>query len=168
MEFDRVIMAAHADQSLAMLAAPSALQQELLSLFSYQGNDVDLHTDRSFMPQKKLAWASWNYRSREDGQASTHYWMNSLQGVSETTEFFVSLNTRAEIAAESIRAKLQYEHPLFDMKSMKAQPRLPELNEDGPIYFCGSYFRYGFHEDALKSAYDLCASMLERDPWDKN
>ena len=168
LEFDRVIMAAHADHSLAMLAEPSALQQELLSLFAYQDNDVDLHTDRTFMPEKKLAWASWNYRSREDGQASTHYWMNSLQGVSEKTEFFVSLNTRAEIAAESIRAKLQYEHPLFDMKSMKAQSRLPELNADGPIYFCGSYFRYGFHEDALKSAYDLCTLMLEKDPWDES
>ena len=164
--FDQVILAAHADQSLRMLADATALEKELLSPFAYQDNDVDLHTDRGFMPETRRAWASWNYRSREDGQASTHYWMNSLQGVSDENDYFVSLNTRAEIAEGKIRQKFQYEHPLFDMAAREAQERLPELNQGERTFFCGSYFRYGFHEDALKSAVDLCATLVKGDPWE--
>ncbi|MGI9240104.1 MAG: NAD(P)/FAD-dependent oxidoreductase [Verrucomicrobiales bacterium] len=163
--FDRVIMAAHADQSLRMLSDPTPLEEELLGPFGYQANDVDLHSDRGFMPKKQLAWASWNYRSDHQGVASIHYWMNNLQGVSKKTDFFVSLNTRDEISPELIREKLQYEHPLFDLPAIAAQKRLPELNEAGPTYFCGSYFRYGFHEDAFKSAVDLSRQILQEDPW---
>lgn len=164
-QFDRVILAAHADQSLRMLSDPSPLQSELLRPFAYQANDVDLHTDSRFMPRKRLAWASWNYRSGHDGAASIHYWMNCLQGVSEQTDYFVSLNTRAEIAEDRICRNLQYEHPLFDLPAIAAQQRLPELNAEGPIYFCGSYFRYGFHEDAFKSSVDLCRLIREEEPW---
>jgi predicted NAD/FAD-binding protein len=163
--FDRVILAAHADQSLRILSDPTTLEQELLSRFAYQPNDVDLHTDQKFMPGKRLAWGSWNYRSNRDNVASIHYWMNCLQGVSEKTEFFVSLNTRGEIAPDQVRKNLQYEHPLFDLPAISAQRRLPELNEKGPVHFCGSYFRYGFHEDAFKSAVDLSRHLLKGDPW---
>jgi predicted NAD/FAD-binding protein len=163
--FDRVILAAHADQSLRMLKDPTPLENELLKPFAYQPNDVDLHTDRGFMPKKRLAWAAWNYRSSKAGEASTHYWMNCLQGVSEKTDYFVSLNTRDEIAPEAMQRQLQYEHPLFDLDAIKTQPRLPELNGQGRTYFCGSYFRYGFHEDAFKSAVDLCTTILKGDPW---
>ncbi|MFT4550069.1 MAG: putative NAD/FAD-binding protein, partial [Verrucomicrobiales bacterium] len=85
--FDRVILAAHADQSLRMLKDPSDLETELLAPFSYQANDVDLHSDKGFMPKKRLAWAAWNYRSNHAGQATIHYWMNRLQGVSEKQDY---------------------------------------------------------------------------------
>lgn len=163
--FDRVILAAHADQSLRMLAAPTPLQDELLRPFTYQANDVDLHSDVAFMPKKRLAWGSWNYRSDPGGNPSIHYWMNNLQGVSKKENYFVSLNSRDEISPDMIRKNLQYDHPLFDLDAMAAQARLPELNVDGRIHFSGSYFRYGFHEDAFKSAVDLSQQLLEGDPW---
>ncbi len=148
-----------------MLAAPTPLQDELLRPFTYQANDVDLHSDVAFMPKKRLAWGSWNYRSDPGGNPSIHYWMNNLQGVSKKENYFVSLNSRDEISPDMIRKNLQYDHPLFDLDAMAAQARLPELNVDGRIHFSGSYFRYGFHEDAFKSAVDLSQQLLEGDPW---
>jgi predicted NAD/FAD-binding protein len=173
--FDAVILAAHADQSLRLLKDPTPLENQLLKPFAYQANDVDVHTDRQFMPQKRRAWASWNYRYDKDNgkpaAATTHYWMNNLQGVSETTDYFVSLNTRDRIDSAAVRHHLQYEHPLFDLPAIGAQARLPELNSpatENRTYFCGSYFRNGFHEDAFKSAVDLCTQILKGDPWPKS
>ena len=174
--FDRVILAAHADQSLRMLKDPTEMETNLLGPFAYQSNDVDLHTDRGFMPKTRLAWASWNYRCDKPKppargphlQASTHYWMNNLQGLSPKRDYFVSLNSRADIAPGATRQPLQYDHPLFDLPAISAQQRLPELNRPSPdnrTFFCGSYFRYGFHEDALKSSVDLCTQLLNGDPW---
>ena len=174
--FDRVILAAHADQSLYMLQDPTELETTLLRPFAYQANDVDLHSDPQFMPKTQLAWASWNYRCDTPKpparsphlRASTHYWMNNLQGVSPDKHYFVSLNTRSDIDANTIHKNLQYDHPLFDLPAIQAQARLPELNRPSPenrTFFCGSYFRYGFHEDAFKSAVDLCTQILNSDPW---
>jgi predicted NAD/FAD-binding protein len=115
------------------------------------------------MPKTKKAWSSWNYRMEEkDGKlhASTIYWMNSLQNISKKTNYFVSLNDPGNIDEKKIRKVIDYEHPLFDMHTAKAQPELPGLNEKGPVYFCGSYFRFGFHEDALFSAVSLCEKLL--------
>ena len=169
-EFDRVIIAAHADQTLRMLGDPTEDERRLLGAFAYQANDVDLHTDTKFMPNARRAWASWNYRTGEDENESTvHYWMNSLQGVSKKENYFVSLNARDDIPKEARRRELQYEHPLFDVPAIRAQESLPSLNDrsDGRrVFFCGSYFRYGFHEDAFKSAVDLCSQLLEGDPWE--
>jgi len=166
--FDHVILAAHADQSLRMLKDPTALEKELLAPFAYQPNDVDLHSDTSVMPKKKLAWAAWNYRCQGE-EATPHYWMNELQGVSEKQDYFVSLNDRDQITKDKVHRNLQYEHPLFDVPAVEAQGRLPELNQaDTRTYFAGSYFRFGFHEDAFKSAVDLCTEIVKGDPWPKN
>jgi predicted NAD/FAD-binding protein len=171
-EFDKVILATHADQALQLLAEPTAQEQELLGCFHYQPNTATLHTDESFMPKTKRCWASWNYRIKptQDGsiEPSTHYWMNSLQGVSEKTNYFVSINGADEITPEKVIKRIAYEHPLFDLAALAAQKKLPELNRLSPnqtTYFCGSYFRYGFHEDAFGSAVALCRDFLGREPW---
>ena len=170
--FDAVIIAAHGDQAFQMLLDRTPLETDLLQHFRYQGNQVDVHTDPRFMPGKRRCWASWNYRSTVNGaghtETTTHYWMNSLQGVSDRENYFVSLNARGKVPQEAVKRRLEYEHPLFDLAAREAQWRLPELNAagaDSRTYYCGSYFRYGFHEDALLSSVNLCGQLLGGDPW---
>lgn len=170
--FDKVIFATHADQTLRMLAKPTDLENALLGCFKYQPNIATVHTDESFMPKSKKCWASWNYRIKptEGGgiEPSTHYWMNSLQGVSDKTNYFVAINAAHEIAPDKVLKRINYEHPLFDLAAIDAQKRLPALNRMSPdqsTYFCGSYFRHGFHEDAFGSAVILCRALLGKEPW---
>jgi predicted NAD/FAD-binding protein len=161
--FDRVIIATHGDQALAIIDKPTWEEQRLLSPFKYQYNKAVLHTDENTMPKTKLAWSSWNYRIKmQNGQLqpSTIYWMNSLQGVSKKKNYFVSINPQDDLDEKKILMEIDYEHPLFDIPAISAQAQLQTLNETGPIYFCGSYFKYGFHEDAFASAVDLCSQLL--------
>jgi predicted NAD/FAD-binding protein len=169
--FDRAILAAHADESLALLVQPTARQKELLSAFRYQANDTVLHTDTTVMPRRKLAWAAWNYRmepSDEGERPSTHYWMNRLQGVSDRENYFVSLNYSDRIDPSKILWRTTYTHPIFDRGALAAQHRLPSINAESPdqrVFFAGSYFRYGFHEDALASAVQCAHAVCGEDPW---
>jgi predicted NAD/FAD-binding protein len=130
-----------------------------------------VHSDARFMPKTRRAWASWNYRVGNDGSHSTHYWMNRLQGVSENRDYFVSINPPHGIRPEAIHHQLEYEHPLFTTEAIAAQSRIPELHSAGEQtgrYYCGSWQRYGFHEDGIWSAHRLCESILKRDPWERN
>ncbi|WGQ12123.1 FAD-dependent oxidoreductase [Pedobacter gandavensis] len=157
--YDRVILACHADQAYEMVKDKTPDELRLLSKFRYQPNKAVLHTDRNLMPKKKLAWSSWNYRVEKEGEAlvpSTIYWMNRLQQVSNHQDYFVSINPSSSIDAKKIIREIDYEHPLFDVPAMQAQKELPILNQHGPLYYCGSYFKYGFHEDAYASAVALC------------
>ncbi|MFI5160702.1 MAG: NAD(P)/FAD-dependent oxidoreductase [Sphingobacteriales bacterium] len=161
--FDRVIIAAHGDQALDIIDQPTWEEQRLLSPFKYQYNKAVLHTDENTMPHAKLAWSSWNYRIKmHSGQLrpSTIYWMNSLQGVSDKKNYFVSINPHDDLEEKKILIEIDYEHPLFDVSAISAQAQLQTLNQTGPIYFCGSYFKYGFHEDAFASAVNLCSQLL--------
>ncbi|HVW94830.1 MAG TPA: FAD-dependent oxidoreductase [Mucilaginibacter sp.] len=161
--YDKVIIAAHGDQALAMLKNPADDEQRLLSNFRYQYNKAVLHTDKNMMPKTRLAWSSWNYRiQQQDGQLtpSTIYWMNRLQGVSDKQNYFVSINPHDTLDPKKIIREIDYEHPLFDVPAINAQAELHKLNENGPVYFCGSYFKYGFHEDAFASAVQLCSQLL--------
>jgi predicted NAD/FAD-binding protein len=171
-DFDCVVIAAHGDQARRMLADPTPLEQDLLGRFLYQENEALLHTDPKFMPRTRRCWAAWNYRidRAADGKNrySTHYWMNELQGVSENHQYFVSINPSSMPAEESIKRRLIYEHPLFDLRSVAAQQRLPELHQAGNLtgrYFCGAWQRYGFHEDGLWSAVNVSSQILGRSPW---
>jgi predicted NAD/FAD-binding protein len=160
--FDRAIIASHGDQALAILDDPTPEEQRLLSKFKYQFNKAVLHTDKSIMPKTKLAWSSWNYRIQMQESKltpSTIYWMNRLQQVSDKKDYFVSINPHNGLDEKQIIKEIEYEHPLFDVPAMNAQAELHLLNETGPIYFCGSYFKYGFHEDAFASAVKLCAKL---------
>ncbi|HTB06896.1 MAG TPA: FAD-dependent oxidoreductase [Bacteroidia bacterium] len=161
-EYDKVIIASHGEEALNMLYAPTTDEQRLLSNFKYQENRTVLHTDESVMPKNKRVWSSWNYRMEEKYKqmhASTIYWMNSLQKVSQKKNYFVSLNDPGNIDPKKVLKVIDYHHPLFDVGAIQAQRELKTLNERGPIYFCGSYFRYGFHEDALTSSVELCDSL---------
>ena len=169
--FDRVILAAHADESLALLQNPTAWQDKLLSAFRYQANETLLHTDTTVMPRRKLAWAAWNYRmepSAEGERPSTHYYMNRLQGVSDRENYFVSLNYADRIDPEKVLWRKNYTHPIFDRAALAAQHHLPSINaesRDQRVFFSGSYFRYGFHEDALASAVQCARAVCSEDPW---
>lgn len=162
LEFDKVIMASHANQTYQMVKHKTAAEERLLSKFKYQPNTAILHTDQKQMPKKKLAWSSWNYRVEKKGDQlvpSTIYWMNNLQGVSDKVDYFVSINPSPTLDKSKIIREIAYEHPLFDVPAMLAQEELYKLNETGPVYYCGSYFKYGFHEDAYKSAVELCKGL---------
>lgn len=162
LEFDKVIMASHANQTYQIVKHKTADEERLLSKFKYQPNTAILHTDQKQMPKKKLAWSSWNYRVEKQGDQlvpSTIYWMNNLQGVSDKVDYFVSINPSATLDKSKVIKEIAYEHPLFDVPAMQAQGELYKLNETGPVYYCGSYFKYGFHEDAYKSAVELCEKM---------
>ena len=166
-DFDRIIFASHGDQSLALLADPTALEKDILGKFHYQPNRAVVHTDERFMPRTRRAWASWNYHISSSGKHSTHYWMNSLQGVSEKQNYFVSINPPEGIDPKKIHHELNYEHPLFTTDAITAQSRIPELHEAARItgrHYCGAWQRYGFHEDGIWSAHRLCAEILNRDP----
>lgn len=160
--FDKVIMACHADQAYRIIGHKTKDEERLLSKFKYQPNKAVLHTDERLMPKKKLAWSSWNYRvEKEENRLlpSTIYWMNRLQQVSDQQNYFVSINPSAALDPAKIIKEIAYEHPLFDVAAMQAQAELPLLNQHGPVYYCGSYFKYGFHEDAYASAVALCKNL---------
>ncbi len=167
--FDKVIFASHADETLSMLNEPTDLERRSLSPFKYQENIALLHTDESVMPKTKRTWSSWNYRIDADSEGklspATIYWMNSLQQVSKKKNYFVNINGEDRVNPASVLKRIVYTHPVFSVEALKAQEDLPTINQSGPIYFCGSYFRYGFHEDAFKSAVELSSSILKENVW---
>ncbi len=165
--FDRVIFACHADEALAMLEDPTPDERRLLGAFRYQRNVAELHTDAAPMPRTRRAWASWNVRI-DDTRATTIYWMNSLQGVSQKRDYFVSIDDPGLIDPDRILRRIVYTHPMFTLDAITAQRELPSLNRLAAAqstYFCGSYFRYGFHEDAFASAIDVCRTIASNDVW---
>ena len=167
--FDEVVLACHADEALALLEDRTAEEQRLLSKFRYARNLATVHTDRRVMPRTRRAWASWNYRVEgahgglETATGSTVYWMNSLQRLETDQNYFISINGEASIDPSSVLRTIPYTHPLFSAAAIAVQPELPRLNEEGPVYFCGSYFRYGFHEDALVSGMNVANAVLRRE-----
>lgn len=168
--FDKAILACHGDQALALLDDPTEMETRLLREFRYQPNTATLHTDTAFMPRTRRCWASWNYRidAAPGGQtpATTHYWMNSLQGVSDRENYFVSLNCHDRIAPERVLRRIDYEHPIFTLRAIAAQRELPQLNRlggDQTTYYAGAWFKYGFHEDGFTSGLE-CARAITGEP----
>lgn len=164
--YDKVILASHADQSYRMVKENATdLEHELLGVFQYQLNKATLHSDASVMPRVRKAWSAWNYCVQPvNGEltACTTYDMNILQAVSDKQNYFVSINLPTDVDASKVHRVIDYEHPVFTPGTAKAQKRLSQLNETGPVYYCGSYFRFGFHEDALTSAVNLCEDLVLR------
>ena len=170
--FDQVILATHADEALNLLAEPTADERAVLGAFEYQRNRATVHGDTTVMPETRRAWASWNYEIRpgDGGDApATHYWMNSLQPLGDSPPVFVSINGEERIDPATVHRTMEYTHPLFTHDAVRAQALLPSLNLQGETstgtFFCGSYARYGFHEDALWSAANASALLLGRNPW---
>lgn len=155
-QFDRVVIATHADQALRLLDNPSAEETRLLSPWHYQENKVVLHTDSSLLPPLESARSAWNFRRLADGgdhsPVFVTYYMNCLQGLASDQHYCVTLNNPGKVAPEKVVAEMIYHHPLYTFDSMATQNELPKLNGQQRSFFCGSYFGYGFHEDAVRSA----------------
>jgi len=152
--FDAVFLACHSDQALAMLTDPSVAERDILGAIRYQPNEAVLHRDESLMPGRSRAWASWNYHLSADREspATLTYHMNRLQGLPCTEQFFVTLNDSNRIDPAKILGSYLYDHPVFDDRAVAAQARKAEIDGANRTYFCGAYWRYGFHEDGVISA----------------
>ncbi len=163
--FDKVILAAHSDQSLALLGDASPAERAVLGAVRFQPNRAVLHTDASVLPQKKLAWAAWNYEraanaGRESAGVCLHYLLNLLQPLPFTQPVLVSLNPLREIERKHIMGEYDYMHPVFDLAAIQAQKELPALQGLNNRFFCGAWTGYGFHEDGLKSGLQVARHLL--------
>ena len=162
-EFDEVVIAAHADQALALLADPTDAEQRLLGVWVYEPNDTALHTDPAVMPPMRRIWSSWNYTRERGcdpaGPATVSYYMNHLQGLRTNAPLFVSLNRRGPLPADRIIMRTTYHHPTYSREALAAQRELPSLNSKRHTWFCGSYFGYGFHEDAVRSGVQVARAF---------
>jgi uncharacterized protein len=162
--FDKVVLATHADTALSLIENPTPAEARLLACFPYAKNTITLHRDTTVMPERRHAWASWNYRvdALPDGrrQASTHYWMNALQQVPSAHQVIVSVNEPGVVDRAKVYREFNFDHPMFSQQAVAAQFELPILNENRSLYFCGSYFRYGFHEDGILSGHAAAERVL--------
>jgi predicted NAD/FAD-binding protein len=151
--FDHAFIACHADQALALLADATPLEREVLGAIPYQENEAVLHTDASLLPRARRAWSAWNYhvRSEPGERVALTYNMNMLQGLAAPETYCVTLNRSAAIRPERIVKRIVYHHPLFTPGAVAAQARQRELNA-GRTFYCGAYWRFGFHEDGVVSA----------------
>lgn len=168
--YDRVVFACHADEALAMIESPDDREKEILSLFGYQDNQVVVHCDTSFMPDRRGAWASWVYlsESNEDkGESvSLTYWMNNLQNLDTVEPVLVTLNPGRMPDQDKIYDQHAFTHPVFDRDAVQMQDRLIDLQGHNNLYYCGAYHRYGFHEDGLLSTVNMARFMGVDIPWD--
>lgn len=159
--FDQVVLACHSDQALALLAAPSRAEREILGAIPYHDNEAVLHTDARLLPSRRKAWAAWNaHVPAHPGQACTvSYCMNLLQSLDTPEPFVVTLNRSADIAADKIIARMRYQHPVYTHASVAAQSRRAEINGRDRIWYAGAYWGFGFHEDGLRSAVEVAAAL---------
>lgn len=158
--FDRVVLACHSDDALAMLLDPTEAEREILGALPYQENDVVLHSDDSLLPRRRAAWGSWNYRvgrSPEDPALVT-YNMNMLQSLDAPVTFCVSLNANDQIRSDRVYRRLRYRHPVYTLAGVAAQERHQEIST-GRTHYCGAYWGYGFHEDGVRSAERVVAAI---------
>ena len=154
LDYDQVVLACHADQSLNILNDPSSKEKEILNKFTYVSNRAFLHTDENLMPSRKKAWSSWNSITKDNRTCIT-YWLNKLQNLKTNKNYFLTLNPVAEVEENKIIKQEKFTHPYFNNENVSLQKDLHLLQGKKRTWFCGSYFGYGFHEDGLKSSIDL-------------
>ncbi len=171
-QFDQVIFACHGDQILPILADATNQESSILSQFSYSNNIAVLHRDIEQMPKNKKAWASWVcllkphlLANNQENQVSLSYWMNNLQNIDSKFPLFVTLNPIKPVQEQLIFEQHNYRHPIFDLKTIAAQEKLPQIQGKRNIFFCGAYTRYGFHEDGLLSAIKIINQMSIKAKW---
>ena len=175
--FDRVVMAAHADQSLALISDATRAERDILSSFRFQPNRAVLHSDPRLMPRRRAAWGSWNYIGGEgiggegiggdgvDTSLCLTYWMNRLQSIDDCYPLFETLNPHREPDPALVHGSYSYMHPVFDDRAVAAQRRLAEIQGTDNLYFAGAWTGHGFHEDGLKSAIAITRTMGFEVPW---
>jgi uncharacterized protein len=162
--FDAVVFATHSNQALALLADPSERELELLGAIPYQRNEAVLHTDRSLLPRRRRAWASWNYHldASASGCCTVTYHLNRLQSLRADREFCVTLNRTSAINPQQIIRTIQYSHPVFTAAGVAAQARHEEISGRNRTHYCGAYWGWGFHEDGVKSALRVARELGAR------
>ena len=164
--FDAVFFACHSDQALDLLAEPTQTEAEVLGAMAYQANEAILHTDERLMPRRRKAWAAWNYHvpTDADRQVAVTYNMNILQRLRAAHQYCVTLNNASAIRTDRIIKRIWYGHPMVSRESVRAQARHKEVNSDR-LFFCGAYWRNGFHEDGVVSALNAVQHFEE---WRQN
>jgi predicted NAD/FAD-binding protein len=165
--FDEVVLAAHADASLAMIVDPTPAERRILGHFKFRDNEGVLHTDARLMPNAKAAWASWVYAAggpEAGDNVSVTYWMNKLQSL-PGDDIFVSLNPDREIEPAKIVDRHVFRHPVFSREAVAAQDEIPSIQGTRGLWFCGAWQRNGFHEDGLWSAVRVAKAKGVTIPW---
>ena len=156
-EYDKVVLASHADEALNIIEKPSEEEKKILQNFSYRENLAVIHTDDTVMPKNKNTWSSWNSIVSEgkDSKNSLTYWLNLLQNLKCDQNIFLSLNPFLKIQDNKILKKVKFTHPYYDQNALGNQNKLNYLQNKNNTLFCGSYFGYGFHEDGIKSSISM-------------
>jgi predicted NAD/FAD-binding protein len=167
--FDHVVIAAHANEALNMLADSEKAERQLLGAIRYERNHAILHSDKRLMPRTHKAWASWNFMGNDakiNDKVSVTYWMNRLQKLATDADLFVTLNPLNKPAENTIHRSFQYDHPVFNRQAIRAQRMLWNLQGVRRTWFCGAYFGHGFHEDGLQAGLAVAEQLggLQR-PW---
>jgi predicted NAD/FAD-binding protein len=159
--FDRVVLAVHADVALSLLASPTQAQRHLLSAFRYSRNDTVLHTDRSLLPRRSAAQASWNYSipASDRKRVLVTYDLSRLQRIPSSKPLLVTLNGSDRIDPAQVLARFEYSHPILDSAAIAAQQHHREIDSVGGVHFCGAYWGSGFHEDGLRSALRVVSAI---------
>lgn len=159
-DFDKVILATHSDQSLQLLNDPTDEEMSVLKNIKYQKNTATIHTDISILPKRKSAWSSWNYfKPKEQKSVVLTYNMNILQNLKSKEVFNVTINDPGIINSNKILKTINYEHPLFTVDSVSAKKKIPSMNGSNHTYYCGAYCGNGFHEDGVNSALEVCKNF---------
>ena len=159
-DYEHVVLACHANESLALLEEPTIEEKSVLSKFQYVTNTVFLHTDDKLMPKNKSAWSSWNSISKQDlTNTCVTYWLNLLQNLKTDKNYFLTLNPIQNIENKNIIKRVIFSHPYFNLENTRLQKNLKMLQGVNRTSFCGSYFSYGFHEDGLKSSLDMIKQL---------
>ena len=163
--FDRVVFATHADTTLALLASPTVAEEAVLGAFRFQHNRATLHTDARLLPERRRAWASWNYRRTGDDQRVPvlTYYSNRLQNLTSTTDYCITLNADDAIDPSKVIASFDYAHPTFDEAALRAQRRHGDIDGRLRTHFVGAYWGYGFHEDGVQSALRVAQRVRRAD-----
>ena len=159
--FDRIVLACHSDQALALLGDASDAERDVLGAIAYQPNDVVLHTDASLLPRHRKAWAAWNafVPGTPGAPCTVSYCMNLLQGLRSPEPFVVTLNRSEAIDPAKVLRRLRYQHPVYNAVSVAAQRRKDRIQGRNHTWFAGAYWGWGFHEDGMRSAVDVAAGL---------
>ena len=160
-DYDKVVIATHADEALKIIDNPTSEENSILKNFKYRSNTAVIHFDESIMPKNKKAWCSWNSSmdSTNTKKTSVTYWINQLQNLKIEKNIFLTINPYREIPSDKIFKKVSFTHPYYDTEALLNQSRLYKIQNKKNILFCGSYFGYGFHEDGIKSTIEMLKTL---------
>ena len=162
-DYDKAVIATHADEALSLIKNPTELEKSILSKFGYKENHAVLHFDENIMPKNKKAWSSWNsfVDPKDLNKSSLSYWLNLLQNLKIKKNVFLTLNPFKNIPEDKILKKIKFTHPYYNQSALENQKNLKNIQNRENLLFCGSYFGYGFHEDGIKSSIEMLKNLNE-------